>query len=60
MTDADRLTLYETALRKLQEAAAGYIHPERTVSAEELADLVLAVVDDGELVRAMNGKADAH
>lgn len=51
---ADRLTLYETALHKLQEAAAGYVHPDRKVTAEQLIDLVLATVDDGELVRALN------
>jgi hypothetical protein len=52
---ADRLTLYETALRKLQNAAAAYVHPQRRISAEELIDLLLATVDDRELFRALRG-----
>jgi hypothetical protein len=55
MTPADRLTLYETALRKLQNAAAAYVHPQRRISAEELIDLLLATVDDRELFRALRG-----
>jgi hypothetical protein len=51
----DRLTLYETALRKLQNAAAAYVHPQRRISAEELIDLLLATVDDRELFRALRG-----
>lgn len=53
MTPTERLALYEAALRKLQEAAAGYAHPERRVTAEQLIDVVLATVDDRELVKAM-------
>lgn len=51
------LALYETALRKIQDAAAGYIHPERKVTAEQLIDVVLATVDDKELVKAMMADA---
>ncbi len=51
---ADRLTLYETAIRTLQEGIAGYTHAKRRVSAEELIDLLISTVDGKELVRALN------
>lgn len=54
-SELDRLTLYETALRKLQNAAAAYVHPQHRISAEELIDLLLATVDDRELFRALRG-----
>lgn len=53
MTPTERLALYEAALRKIQQAAAGYIHPERRVSAEQLIDVALATADDQQLVRAL-------
>lgn len=58
---ADHIQLLETALRKIQEAAAGYIHPERSVTAEQLIDVVLAEVDNRELVKAMRATSEpAH
>lgn len=58
MTPTERLALYEAGLRKIQQAAAGYIHPERRVSAEQLIDIVLEAADDRELVKAMKANAD--
>ncbi len=57
--EATNASLYETALRTLQEAVAGYVHEDRRVSAEELIGLLIATVDGKELVRAMNGKESA-
>lgn len=53
MTPADRLSLYETTLRTIQEAIAGYLHPEERLSKEEFINAVLAAADHRDVVKAL-------
>jgi transposase len=52
---ADRLTLYETALRTIQEALPKYAREDPTMTAAEFALVVLGAVDNPEVFRALNG-----
>lgn len=49
------LALYETALRKLQKGVADFLHSDSIMTNRQLIDILLAVVADDELVRAMRG-----
>ena len=51
--ETDRLALYEATLRKIQDAIAGYLHPEQRLTKDQFIDAVLAAADDRELVKAM-------
>lgn len=56
MTDADRLTLYETALRTILDSLPQYLKKEMTE--KEFAVVVIGAVDNPEVFRALNGTSE--
>lgn len=54
MTVADRLSLYETAFRKIHEAIAAHVRPNPTMTKDEFILAVLSAADDKELIRAVS------
>lgn len=52
---AARLTILESAMRRIHEAIPKYVCPEPTMTADEFINVVLSAADDQEVVRAMRG-----